>query len=75
MQYNPRKRTNEADEYILAVLRETKEMHARNMQTGNKVQGEILEAQRQAFYDSITGYKAGWFVWFCVILAAWLFIK
>lgn len=75
MKYNPRKRTSEADEYILAVLAETKEMHARNLATGQAVQAEIQEQQRQAFYESIVGYKAGWFVWFCVVLAAYLFIK
>jgi hypothetical protein len=69
-----RQRTDEANEYIQRTMLEIKEAHKRTMQTGQDVQAEIIQEQRQAFYDACIGYKGGWFVWLCVCFAAWLFL-
>jgi hypothetical protein len=74
MKHYPRKRTNEYEEYINARVQEVKEAHKRTMQTGQAVQAEILEAQRQAFIDACVGYKGGFVVWLCVVFCAWLFV-
>jgi hypothetical protein len=74
MKHYPRQRTTEYEDYINARLTESKEAHKRTMQTGQAVQAEILEAQRQAFIDACAGYKGGFVVWFLVVCMAWLFL-
>jgi hypothetical protein len=74
MKHYPRKRSDEYEDYINARMLEVKESHARTMQTGQAVQAEIQEQQRQAFHESIVGYKGGFIVWLCVCLAAWFFL-
>jgi hypothetical protein len=69
-----RQRTDDANEYIQRTMLEIKEAHKRTMLTGQAVQAEIIQEQRQAFIGACIGYKGGFVVWLCVCFAAWLFL-
>ena len=74
MKYYPRQRSNDYEEYINARMLEVKQAHLRTMQTGQAVQAEIQEAQKQAFIDNIIGYKGSFVVWFLMCCMAWFFL-
>jgi hypothetical protein len=75
MKYTPRKRTDEHKEYIESRMKESREMHQRNVEVHNQVAEEIRRDREKNLIHAAKTYNPGIFVWLLVVGCAYFFLS